>query len=273
MAHEWNNVTTMGSKHVVQNTETYVPYEIKIQARNEFGHGPESNVVTGYSGEDKPTDAPTDLRVSKVNSTKTNIHWKPVDLNSIQGEFKEYRLYYWREASLVPGLMVSKEKKTKGFYSTVAEPSGILSDLVPYSKYKMFMVVANNRFESPPSNTVEFTTKEGVPDAPRFFRINRRSFDTIHLEWDKPLEPNGILIGYQLKYQTVNGSRIGRLQLEQFLPNVTDFTLRLPDRSTRYKFHLSALTQVGAGEVYAEESPHFTNEENFTDATGLGNGE
>lgn len=41
-----------------------------------------------------------------------------------------------------------------------------------------------------------------VPDAPRFFRINRRGFDTIHLEWDKPLEPNGILIGYQLKYQT-----------------------------------------------------------------------
>lgn len=61
--------------------------------------------------------------------------------------------------------MVSKKKKTTGFYSTMAEPSGILSDLVPYSKYKMFMVVANNRFESPPSNTVEFTTKEGGEDA------------------------------------------------------------------------------------------------------------
>ncbi|XP_027128779.1 neurofascin homolog (chicken) a [Larimichthys crocea] len=257
---EWNNVTIVGSKYVVHNTETYVPYEIKIQAWNEFGPGPESNVVTGYSGEDKPTDSPTDLRVSKVDSTKANIHWKPVDLNSVHGEFKEYRLYYWRESSLVPGLVVSKEKKTKGFYSTVDEPSAFLSDLVPYSKYKIFMVVANNRFESPPSNTVEFTTKEGVPDAPRFFRINRRSFDTIYLEWDKPLEPNGILIGYQLKYQIVNGSRMGRPQLETLLPNVTEFTLRLPDRSTRYKFYLSALTQVGAGEVFAEESPHFANE-------------
>ncbi|XP_051270871.1 neurofascin homolog (chicken) a isoform X4 [Dicentrarchus labrax] len=266
---EWNNVTTMESKYVVQNTETYVPYEIKIQAMNEFGPGPESNVVTGYSGEDKPTDAPTDLQMSKVDDTTAHIHWKPVDLNSVQGEFKEYRLYYWRESSLVPGLVVSKEKKTKGFYSTVAGPSGILSDLVPYSKYKMFMVVANNRFEGPPSNTVEFTTKEGVPDAPRFFRINRRSFDTIHLQWDKPLEPNGILIAYQLKYHTVNGSRVGHTQLETFYPNVTDFSLRLPDRSTRYKFFLSARTTVGAGEVFAEESPHFANEENFTDATGL----
>ncbi|XP_034551040.1 neurofascin homolog (chicken) a [Notolabrus celidotus] len=266
-AGEWSNVTTVEAKHVIENTETYVPYEIKIQSRNDFGPGPQSNVVTGYSGEDKPTDAPTELRVTRVDSTKANVHWKSVDMNSVLGEFKEYRLYYWRESSLVPGLVVSKEKKTKGFYSTVEEPSGILSDLVPFSQYKMFMVVANSRFESPPSNTVEFTTKEGVPDAPKFFRINRRSFDTIHLEWDKPLEPNGILIGYQLKYQTVNGSRLGRHHLETFFPNKTTFSLRLPDRSTRYRFYLSALTQVGSGEVFAEESPHFANEVELTDAS------
>ncbi|XP_058488737.1 neurofascin homolog (chicken) a isoform X16 [Solea solea] len=257
---EWSNVTTEGTKHVVQNTETYVPYEIKIQARNDFGPGPESNVVNGYSGEDKPTDAPKDLRVSKVNSTEVNVHWKSVDPSSVLGEFKEYRLYYWRESSLVPGLSVRMENKTKGFYSTMPEPSATLTDLVPYSKYKMVMVAANNRFEGPPSNLVEFTTKEGVPDAPRFFRINRRSFDTLYLEWDKPLEPNGNLIGYQLKYQTVNGSKVVQSHLQAFLPNATHFTLRMPDRSVHYKFFLSALTQVGTGEVYAEESPHFANE-------------
>uniref|UniRef100_A0AAQ4QUN9 Neurofascin homolog (chicken) a n=1 Tax=Gasterosteus aculeatus aculeatus TaxID=481459 RepID=A0AAQ4QUN9_GASAC len=270
LGEEWSNVTTAESKHVVHNTETYISYEIKVQARNEFGRGPESNVVVGYSGEDKPVYAPTDLRVSKFDSTKAVLHWKPVDLSSVQGEFKEYRLYFWRESSLVPGLVVSKEKKTKGFYSIAAEPSGILSDLVPYSRYKMFLVVANNLFEGPPSNTVEVITKEGVPDAPKFFTINRRTFDTIHLEWDKPLEPNGILIGYQLKYQIVNGSRVGRAQLETLPPNVTHFSVRLPERSTRYKFYLSALTQVGAGEVYAEESPSSANEgESFclTDAS------
>lgn len=140
------------------------------------------------------------------------------------------QLYYSRESSLVPGLVVKEETKNKGFYTTAEEPSGILTGLVPFSKYKMFMVVANNRFESPPSNTVEFTTREGgkvptqiqktwpsvknltdlllctfmvsaVPDAPRFFKINRRTLDTLYLEWDRPLEPNGILVGYQLKYQ------------------------------------------------------------------------
>ncbi|XP_061146783.1 neurofascin homolog (chicken) a isoform X14 [Syngnathus typhle] len=257
---DWSNVTTTGTKHVVRNTQTYVAYEMKIQARNDLGAGPESNVVIGYSGEDRPTGAPTELRISKVDSTKANVHWKPVQQESVRGEFKEYRLHYWREASHVPALVFSKENKTKGFYTTVAEPSGILSDLVPFSRYKMFMVVANNGYQGPPSNTVEFSTKEGVPDAPSFFRIKRRGLDSIHLEWDKPLEPNGLLIGYQLKYQTANGSREGRPRVETFLPNVTEFTLRLPDRSSRYNFYLSALTQVGAGEVFAEESPFFGNE-------------
>lgn len=49
-----------------------------------------------------------------------------------------------------------------------------------------------------------------VPDKVRFFTINRKSYDTIHLEWGKPLEPNGILIGYQLKYQL--GELITHLQ-------------------------------------------------------------
>ncbi|XP_064858779.1 neurofascin-like isoform X4 [Oncorhynchus nerka] len=257
---EWNNVTTVGTKHIVHDTETYVPYEIKLQARNDFGAGPESNIIIGYSGEDKPTAPPTDLHVSKIDSTKVNVHWTPVDPKTVQGEFKEYRLYYWREGSMVKGLHVNKEKKTKGFYSTVAQPTGILTDLQPYSHYRMFMVVANSRYDGPPSNHVDFHTKEGVPDLPQFFKIVQSSPESIHLEWDKPLEPNGILIGYTLNYQAVNGSRVGHMQMESFLPNVTAYRLRLPDQAIRYRFYLAAHTQVGAGKVYAGESPHFTNE-------------
>lgn len=50
------------------------------------------------------------------------------------------------------------------------------------------------------------------------------------------------------------------MQVLSFFPNETEYTMRLPDRFTRYKFSLSARTQVGSGEAYAEESPHFANE-------------
>lgn len=48
----WNNVTVWGSRYVVGQTPVYVPYEIRVQAENDFGKGPEPDTVIGYSGED-----------------------------------------------------------------------------------------------------------------------------------------------------------------------------------------------------------------------------
>lgn len=46
------------------------------------------------SSHSEPTDAPTDLRISKVHSTSVHVYWKPVDLKSVRGEFKEYRVSF-----------------------------------------------------------------------------------------------------------------------------------------------------------------------------------
>ncbi len=40
------------SEFVVSGTPTYVPYEIKVQALNDYGSAPEPEVAIGYSGED-----------------------------------------------------------------------------------------------------------------------------------------------------------------------------------------------------------------------------
>lgn len=49
---DWREHTVKRHSFVVKNTPTFVPYEIKIQARNHQGWGPEPRVVSGYSGED-----------------------------------------------------------------------------------------------------------------------------------------------------------------------------------------------------------------------------
>lgn len=48
----WYNETVKTPRHVVWNTPIYVPYEIKVQAENDFGRAPEPDTVIGYSGED-----------------------------------------------------------------------------------------------------------------------------------------------------------------------------------------------------------------------------
>uniref|UniRef100_A0A8C9IFR1 Neurofascin n=1 Tax=Piliocolobus tephrosceles TaxID=591936 RepID=A0A8C9IFR1_9PRIM len=147
----WNNVTVWGSRYVVGQTPVYVPYEIRVQAENDFGKGPEPESVIGYSGED-------------------------------------------------------------------------------------------------------------LPSAPRRFRVRQPNLETINLEWDHPEHPNGIMIGYTLKYVAFNGTKVGKQIVENFSPNQTKFTVQRMDPVSRYRFTLSARTQVGSGEAVTEESPAPPNE-------------
>uniref|UniRef100_A0A452GSW2 Neurofascin n=1 Tax=Gopherus agassizii TaxID=38772 RepID=A0A452GSW2_9SAUR len=147
----WRNETVRTTRHVVWNTPIYVPYEIKVQAENDFGRAPEPDVTIGYSGED-------------------------------------------------------------------------------------------------------------LPSAPRYFRIRQPNLETITLEWDHPEHPNGILTGYNLRYQAFNGTKTGRMLVETFSPNQTRFTLQRTDPISRYRFFLRARTQVGDGESTVEESPAPLNE-------------
>uniref|UniRef100_A0A8C3WR64 Neurofascin n=1 Tax=Catagonus wagneri TaxID=51154 RepID=A0A8C3WR64_9CETA len=254
----WRNVTVWGSRYVVGQTPVYVPYEIRVQAENDFGKGPEPDTVIGYSGEDYPRAAPTDVKIRVLNSTAISLQWNRVYSDTVQGQLREYRAYYWRESSLLKNLWVSQKRQQAGFPGDRLR--GVVSRLFPYSNYKLEMVVVNGRGDGPRSETKEFTTPEGVPSAPRRFRVRQPSLETINLEWDHPEHPNGILIGYTLKYVAFNGTKVGKQIVENFSPNQTKFTVPRADPVSRYRFSLSARTQVGSGEAVTEESPAPPNE-------------
>ncbi|XP_026720112.1 neurofascin isoform X12 [Athene cunicularia] len=260
----WYNETVKTPRHVVWNTPIYVPYEIKVQAENDFGRAPEPDTVIGYSGEDYPKAAPTDVRIRVLNSTAIALTWTRVHLDTIQGQLKEYRAYFWRDSSLLKNLWVSKKRQYVSFPGD--RNRGIVSRLFPYSNYKLEMVVTNGRGDGPRSEVKEFPTPEGVPSSPRYLRIRQPNLESINLEWDHPEHPNGVLTGYNLRYQAFNGSKTGRTLVENFSPNQTRFTLQRTDPISRYRFFLRARTQVGEGETVMEESPALLNEATPTPA-------
>ncbi|XP_016104092.1 neurofascin-like [Sinocyclocheilus grahami] len=160
---EWKNYTTYWwCSYIIYDTDTFTPYEIKVQAVNFFGYGPESPIVLGYSGEDRPVAAPSDLSVSDIESTKLTVHWDPVARADIMGDIKEYKVYYWRESSRLPWHIVSRRIKTKSFKANGPRLSGTLTGLVPYSNYRMYIVVANNRYEEKITrvSTMPYTRRE-----------------------------------------------------------------------------------------------------------------
>ena len=92
---------------------------------------------------------------------KTATDWNLHPLNVPSYAVFSPQVYYWRDSSQLRWLSVSRAMKSKGFPAVDTEYTGVLDELLPYSNYKMHIVVANNRYDGPPSHTIQFSTPEG----------------------------------------------------------------------------------------------------------------
>ncbi|XP_068459209.1 neuronal cell adhesion molecule-like isoform X15 [Clinocottus analis] len=251
---DWTTVTVANnSKFVVSGTPTFVPYELKVQAVNDHGAGPEPAIAHGYSGEDLPVAAPDNVQAVLLNSTLAEVHWDPVPFKLIRGHLKGYKVYYWRERSLHkhnPHLVENQILTFSGNHTR-----RMLPGLHPFSLYSFNVRVFNGKGEGPPSPTLQFDTPEGVPGVPTSLLVTNPNLDSLTLEWSPPHDRNGRITGYTLKYQPVNNSNeLGPVEELALPANETSVTLLNLKYSTRYKFYLNAKTVSGAGPAISQEA-------------------
>ncbi|XP_042322742.1 neuronal cell adhesion molecule isoform X9 [Sceloporus undulatus] len=251
---EWTSVTVANvSKYIVSGTPTFTPYEIKVQALNDLGPAPEPATAIGHSGEDLPMVAPGNLQVQVVNSTLAKVQWDPVPQKYIRGHLQGYKIYYWKVKSLSGKIKRHIEKKMLTFNGN--KTHGMVPGLEPYSSYKLNVRVLNGKGEGPPTPDETFKTPEGVPSTPSYLKITNPNLDSLTLEWGPPSHPNGVLVGYTLKFQPINSTHdLGHLEEISIPPNETSLTLSNLNYSTRYKFYLCAQTSVGSGNQITEEA-------------------
>ncbi|XP_037110297.1 neuronal cell adhesion molecule-like isoform X15 [Syngnathus acus] len=254
METDWITATVANnSKFVVSGTPTFVPYELKVQAVNDFGAAPEPAVALGLSGEDLPIAAPASVQAYVLNSTLAEIHWDPVSPKLIRGYLKGYMVYYWRERSLHKHNPHHTEKQILTFSGNHSK--GKLPGLHPFSVYSFNVRVYNGKGEGPPSHNQQFETPEGVPGAPTSLMVTNSNLDSLSLEWKPPRDRNGLLTGYTLKYHPVNNSNeLGPEEELALAANETSVTLPDLKYSTRYKFYLNAKTREGPGPVVTQEA-------------------
>ncbi|XP_056595261.1 neuronal cell adhesion molecule-like isoform X12 [Triplophysa dalaica] len=251
---DWTSVTVANvTKFVVSGTPTFVPYEVKVQAVNAVDHGPKPAVVIGYSGEDFPSAAPDDVQVKLVNSTLAEIHWTAVPPKSVRGRLQGYKIHYRCERSRHRHTSHHNDQKIEIFSPN--KTRGRLPHLHPYSIYSLYVTAFNGRGEGPATSIQRFETPEDVPGVPSFFRVVGSDLESLTLEWGPPHHRNGHLMGYSLKYQTVNSSNdLGVLEELDLPSNHSGVTLHNLKHSTRYKFYFSAKTLKGSGPALSEEA-------------------
>ncbi|XP_018540091.1 neuronal cell adhesion molecule isoform X6 [Lates calcarifer] len=251
---EWTTVTVANnSKFVVSGTPTFVPYEIKVQAVNDHGAGPDPAIAIGYSGEDFPVAAPENVQAVVLNSTLAEVHWDPVPHRLVRGHLKGYKVTYWRKNNIHKHNPYHTEKLFLVFSGNHSH--GMLPGLHPFTLYSVNVRVFNGKGDGPVSSDQHFETPEGVPGAPTSLVVTNSNQDSLTLEWSPPHDHNGRITGYTLKYQPVNNSNeLGPVEELALLANETSVTLPNLKYSTRYKFYLNAKTVRGAGPAISQET-------------------
>ncbi|XP_056886175.1 neural cell adhesion molecule L1-like protein isoform X2 [Takifugu flavidus] len=249
---DWQEHIVKRHSFVVKNTPTFVPYEIKIQARNHQGWGPEPRIKTGYSGEDFPSAAPDDVAVEVINSSVVKVSWMRVHKDKLHGHLGGYRISWWRLRSLVD------PKKNHGNKETLTFPGdrnhALVPELTPFSEYSLIVMTFNGRGNGPGSHPVNFKTPEGVPEKNPAFRITDVQRHTVSVAWAPPLKPNGILTGYLLEYQLINDTEAGPVQTVDISnPSTTKWIFRDLEPVSKYQFDLRSCTTVGCGAIVSVE--------------------
>uniref|UniRef100_A0A672IHB4 L1 cell adhesion molecule, paralog a n=1 Tax=Salarias fasciatus TaxID=181472 RepID=A0A672IHB4_SALFA len=223
----WHMNYTTEPPFIVGDVGNFSAFDIKVQAVNEKGVGPEPDPVIGYSAEDVPLESPMDVGIVLIDSTTIKVTWAAINKETVRGHLLGYK----SGSTTVVETGPNEERK-------------VISELRPYSSYKLAVAVYNTKGEGPKSEPLPFDTNEGVPGRPMSLILDSPSETEITLHWTPPDEPNGILVGYLLQYQQNSPMQVETIDD----PKVTQLTLRNLDRHSHYRFYLRGRTDTGDGE-------------------------
>ncbi|XP_054251722.1 neurofascin isoform X5 [Indicator indicator] len=234
----------------VLSLSPYVNYQFRVIAVNDVGSSLPSVPSERYQTNGaRPEINPTGVQGAGTQKNNMEITWTPLNATQAYGPNLRY-IVRWRR----------REPRGSWYNETVKSPRHVVWNTPIYVPYEIKVQAENDFGRAPEPDTYIGYSGEDLPSSPRYLRIRQPNLESINLEWDHPEHPNGVLTGYNLRYQAFNGSKTGRTLVENLSPNQTRFTLQRTDPISRYRFFLRARTQVGEGETIVEESPALLNE-------------
>ncbi|XP_065074555.1 tyrosine-protein phosphatase 99A isoform X1 [Ochlerotatus camptorhynchus] len=211
---------SMVESHEIHQLETYTQYLASIQVFNPEGLGPPTTVLV-MTDEGVPSK-PLNLSVPEVTSTTIKITWRePEKLN---GAIHGYRVYYVHQDQTLLHLPILKADAAVNSVYTYT-----LSNLKPYTDYKIIVAAFTKKFDGEPSEVSQRTDISG-PSAPKVVNLTCHSQHELFFGWKIPQTYYNTIDYYIISYRNLAHSEYKDIRLSanssivetsMIIPNLT----------------------------------------------------
>ncbi|XP_029571991.1 contactin-5 [Salmo trutta] len=229
-------VTSADSTTYKYRDETFpplTPFEVKVGVYNNKGDGPFSGVVTVYSAEGEPREAPSEVKASSTSSSEIKVTWRPP--NPGPGRPRGYEVSYWKDSEQEES---GKRKKTAGNETSMA-----LTGLEGNRVYLITVRGFNSIGQGPASTASTAKTRKDPPVQPPANLVWIQEGTNVSLNWDpvKSKDNESDVIGYKVLL-----SQEGRVHNQVVRTITPSAVLSLPEGGT-YIIEVRAVSEGGEG--------------------------
>ena len=246
----YRNITKQLQRtYLITELITWKDYEIQISAYNFKGVGSYASPIKVKTREGVPSASPTGVRAQAVDSSVIKVWWSPPDPQKINGINQGYKLQAWTGDPDDP--------ETKGPDATVtvapnvlnplSEQSSLIDHLTPWTAYNITVLCFTSPGDGKRSPAELVRTWQDFPGPVSNLRFEDITDRGVRVLWDTPDNPNGIILGYTLRYMVKD--MLHTLVERNLTEDVHSFYLHQLKPTTHYVFEVYALTEVGRGKA------------------------
>ncbi|CAE1245096.1 unnamed protein product [Acanthosepion pharaonis] len=229
----------------------YLEYEVKVQAFNNLGMGPNSTTHTIYSAEGMPVGVPNNVFADTYNATAMMVTWDPVpDTREVmKGRVEGYQVNYWNRDQKRPILNSVK------FPGKMTE--ALVIGLVPNMYYWVNVQVYNTAGNGPISEIYLGSSGSEAPlSFPEEVNVHSHGPDSVLVTFRgvsmTMLEDP--VVGYKICHWSIKEQF--NLTQCQYLGMAHEGIIRRLERGKLYKLRVLAVSSAGDGK--RSEITYFT---------------
>ncbi|KAG5881990.1 Neuroglian, partial [Gonioctena quinquepunctata] len=182
-----------------------------------------------------PLQPPENLTLLEFEDKDVLIQWNPVKPESVRGTFRGYLVRVWNHA-------------LSQVYAIPPEMTQTAVQFFPYSKNFMTVAVRNDKYVGPRSNAISFDAPQTEPNMPFLFEHYQLGSNSVLLQWNKPTQPNGILLGYNVYCSEMKGDTVDeKSTIRYFVSGPDNFQAKLTGvkEGTKYFVQIGAVNCAG----------------------------